>query len=69
MPLANYFQNMVVILMYTSRYRTRKEGDPVTYDGTDFLQLDECNWLIKQVDMAQDYITLYHNLGDHEIKI
>lgn len=55
--------------MYTFRDRTLKEGDPVTYHGTDFLQLDECNRLIKQVDMAQDYLTRYHNLGDHEIKI
>lgn len=49
--------------------RTLKEGDYVTYNGTDFLQLDECSGLIKQVDMAQDYITLYYNLGLTEIKI
>lgn len=58
-----------VILMYKFRDRTLEEGEYVTYNGTDFLQLDECSKLIKQVDMAQDYITLYHNLGLSEIQI
>lgn len=55
--------------MYKFRDRTLEEGEYVTYNGTDFLQLDECSKLIKQVDMAQDYITLYHNLGLSEIQI
>ena len=55
--------------MYKFRDRTLKEGAYVTYNGTDFLQLGQCSRLIKQVDMAQDYITLYHSLGLTEIKI
>ena len=55
--------------MYKFRCRTLKQGAHVTYNGTDFLQLDQCSGLIRQVDMAQDYITLYHNLGLAEIII
>ncbi|KFY09575.1 hypothetical protein V492_05434 [Pseudogymnoascus sp. VKM F-4246] len=40
-----------------------KQGDHVTYNGTDFLRVDECTGLIKQVDIAQDYVTFFHNLG------
>ncbi|CEJ95216.1 hypothetical protein VHEMI10711 [[Torrubiella] hemipterigena] len=40
-----------------------KAGDHVTYNGTDFLQLDACSGLIKQVDSAQDLVTFFDNLG------
>ena len=65
--LANNSLAVLVILM--SHDRTLKEGAHVTYNGTDFLQLDHCSGLIRQVDMAQDYITLYHKLGLAEIKV
>lgn len=43
--------------------RTLKPGDNVTYNGTDFLVLDEKTGLIKEDNVAQDLITLFHNLG------
>jgi hypothetical protein len=49
---------MVVIPRCSFLDRTLKEGAYATYNGTDFQQLDECSGLVKQVDMAQDYITL-----------
>lgn len=44
-------------------HRTLKAGDPVTYNGTDFLILNTETGLIEEVDSAQDLITLFHNLG------
>lgn len=43
--------------------RTLKPGDPVTYNGTDFLILNKETGLIEELHMAQDLITLFHNLG------
>ncbi|KAH8703604.1 hypothetical protein BGW36DRAFT_423159 [Talaromyces proteolyticus] len=42
---------------------TLKQGTPVTYNGTDFLILDQCTGLIKEINIAQDLISFFHNLG------
>ncbi|KAH6995169.1 hypothetical protein EDB80DRAFT_877044 [Ilyonectria destructans] len=42
---------------------TLDPGSPVTYNGTDFLILDDCTGLVKEVHMAQDFITFFHALG------
>ncbi|KAH8881942.1 hypothetical protein GQ53DRAFT_847874 [Thozetella sp. PMI_491] len=41
-----------------------KRGDPVTYNGTDFLTLDPCTGLVVEVAVAQDLISLIVNLGN-----
>ncbi|KAK1763058.1 hypothetical protein QBC33DRAFT_623268 [Phialemonium atrogriseum] len=41
----------------------RFEGEPVTYNGTDFLILNECTGLADEADIAGDSLTLFHNLG------
>lgn len=41
---------------------TLKQGDTVTYDGTDFLVLNSCTGLIDEVHSAQDLVTFLHNL-------
>ncbi|KAH7152637.1 hypothetical protein EDB81DRAFT_881604 [Dactylonectria macrodidyma] len=38
-------------------------GSAVTYNGTDFIILDGCTGLVKEVHMAQDFITFFHELG------
>ncbi|KAJ5626446.1 hypothetical protein N7528_003873 [Penicillium herquei] len=38
-------------------------GSNVTYNGTDFLVLDECTGLIKTDYIAQDLITYFHAMG------
>ncbi|KAK5993812.1 hypothetical protein PT974_07249 [Cladobotryum mycophilum] len=48
---------------------TLKEGQATTYNGTDWLQLDPCSWLIKQVDSSQDLITYSYILGLPDIKL
>ena len=47
----------------TNRNSTKKAGATISYNGTDFLQLDPCSGLIQQVDMTQDYMNFYHELG------
>ncbi|KAH7141515.1 hypothetical protein B0J13DRAFT_623876 [Dactylonectria estremocensis] len=42
---------------------TLETGSAVTYNGTDFIILDDCTGLIKEVHMAQDFITFFHELG------
>ena len=44
--------------------RTLKPGDPVTYNGTEYLTLN-CDGLIEEVDSAQDLITFMYNLGEN----
>ncbi|KAJ6780102.1 hypothetical protein PWT90_01031 [Aphanocladium album] len=41
-----------------------KEGDAISYNGTEFLTLDACTGLIVEVSSAQDLITFMYNLGD-----
>ncbi|GJN86138.1 snoaL-like domain-containing protein [Purpureocillium lilacinum] len=41
---------------------TLKPGDPVTWNGTDFLVINDSN-LIKEVNIAQDMMELFHVLG------
>ncbi|KAK5991933.1 hypothetical protein PT974_05323 [Cladobotryum mycophilum] len=48
---------------------TKKDGDYITYNGTDFLQLDPCSWLVNQVDSAQDFLALFHSLGIPFLKV
>ncbi|CRG91335.1 hypothetical protein PISL3812_08383 [Talaromyces islandicus] len=48
---------------FTALPTTLKQGDPVTYNGTDFLILNPHTGLIEELHMAQDLITLFHNLG------
>ncbi|KKK24330.1 hypothetical protein AOCH_002100, partial [Aspergillus ochraceoroseus] len=48
---------------FTLAPTTLKPGDPVTYNGTDFLLLDPCTGLIEEANIAQDLITFFHNLG------
>lgn len=43
--------------------RTLKPGDPLTYNGTDYLVLNEQTGLIDEAHITQDLITLFHNLG------
>ncbi|KHN94942.1 uncharacterized protein MAM_07169 [Metarhizium album ARSEF 1941] len=47
----------------------KPEGTHITYNGTDWLHLDECTGKIKQVDSAQDYITALHEQGVATLKI
>lgn len=35
----------------------------MTYNGTDFLILNQRTGLIEELNVAQDLITLFHNLG------
>jgi len=42
--------------------RTLKPGDPVTWNGTDFLVINDSN-RIKEVNIAQDMMELFHVLG------
>ncbi|KAH8896753.1 hypothetical protein GQ53DRAFT_527111 [Thozetella sp. PMI_491] len=41
-----------------------KAGDPVTYNGTDFLTLDPSTGLVVEVAVAQDLLTFLDNLGN-----
>ncbi|KID63663.1 uncharacterized protein G6M90_00g064090 [Metarhizium brunneum] len=47
----------------------KPEGTDITFNGTDWLYLDECTFKIKQVDSAQDYIRELYLEGITEIKI
>lgn len=49
--------------------RSLKPGDSFSYHGTDFLQLDPCSGLIKHVDIAQDSLWFYHNLGVPSVNV
>ncbi|KAJ5927866.1 hypothetical protein N7466_006822 [Penicillium verhagenii] len=44
-------------------------GSSVTYNGTDFLVLDECTGLIREDYIAQDLITYFHAMGLSEIAV
>ncbi|KAM6532183.1 hypothetical protein FSOLCH5_001612 [Fusarium solani] len=39
-----------------------KPGSKVSFKGIDFIILDECSGLIKEINMAQDLITFFHGL-------
>ncbi|RSM21092.1 hypothetical protein CDV31_000140 [Fusarium ambrosium] len=39
-----------------------KPGSKVSFKGIDFIVLDECSGLIKEINMAQDLITFSHEL-------
>ncbi|KHN95438.1 uncharacterized protein MAM_06715 [Metarhizium album ARSEF 1941] len=39
-----------------------KPGDVVSYNGTDFLVLNECTGLVDEVNIAQDMMNLFHAL-------
>jgi hypothetical protein len=45
------------------QYRTLGPGAYVTYNGTDFVVLDDCTGQIKEINMAQDFIAYFHELG------
>lgn len=47
----------------------KPEGSHITYNGTDWLYLDDCTGRIKRVDSAQDYITALHAQGLTEVKV
>ncbi|KID94393.1 hypothetical protein MAJ_09633, partial [Metarhizium majus ARSEF 297] len=47
----------------------KPEGTHITFNGTDWLYLDECTFKIKQVDSAQDYIRELYLEGITDIKI
>ncbi|VUC30696.1 unnamed protein product [Clonostachys rosea] len=42
---------------------TLDPGAYVTYNGTDFVVLDDCTGQIKEINMAQDFIAFFHELG------
>ncbi|KAJ5890134.1 hypothetical protein N7504_010944 [Penicillium tannophilum] len=44
-------------------------GSSVTYNGTDFLVLDECTGLIREDYIAQDLISCFHVMGLTEITV
>lgn len=50
-------------LTFYALYSPLKPGDPVTYNGTDFLVLNKCTGLVEEIHMAQDIITFFNALG------
>ncbi|KAJ5692001.1 hypothetical protein N7462_001424 [Penicillium macrosclerotiorum] len=46
-----------------------KAGAAVTYNGTDFLVLDDCTGQIREAYIAQDLISYFHAMGLTEITV
>lgn len=46
------------------KHRKLKQGDKISYNGTEFLTIDACTGLIVEVSSAQDLITFLYNLGN-----
>ncbi|KAJ6001191.1 hypothetical protein N7481_001600 [Penicillium waksmanii] len=46
-----------------------KAGDPVTYNGTDFLVQDDCTGHIREVYIASDSISYFHTMNLTEITV
>jgi hypothetical protein len=50
-------------------FRTLKQGDYAAWNGTDFLALDKCTGLVKEVDSSEDLINFMYNLGVDSVEI
>ncbi|KAM5369982.1 hypothetical protein ACJZ2D_008665 [Fusarium nematophilum] len=61
--------NAVMGVNFTSLPTTLEEGDFATWNGTDFLILDRCTGLIKEVNSAHDGISFLHSLGIKSVSI